>query len=69
MQQFNLPNLHEMNDSQVRAWVASLTTEVVYQYLTPITEAIMDRMGPSARVSTSTYQPPKIVHLIDTRAG
>lgn len=63
-----IPRLETMTDEEVHLWVNSLTTELVYQHLTPLTEAIIKRMGPTARVSTSTFQPPKIIHVIERPA-
>lgn len=68
MENFIIPNLHTMSDDEVNAWVASLTTDIVYKYLVPITEALTHRCGLDARVSTSTYQSPKIVYLVENSA-
>lgn len=64
MSSFSIPDLRMMSDEEVRNWIETLTTPVVYAYLRPLTEAVMDRFGENARIATSTYQSPKIVYLI-----
>lgn len=64
MTHFSIPDLKGMTDYEVRRWIESLTTPIVYAYLHQLTEAIIERFGENARIATSTYQPPKIVYLV-----
>lgn len=64
MNDFQIPNLNTMSDEEVKTWVESLTTPIVYKHLSLLMEIIMERFGGDASVSTSTYGSPKIVHLV-----
>lgn len=64
MNDFKIPNLNTMNDEEVKMWVESLTTPIVYKHLSMLMEIIMERFGGDASVSTSTFGSPKIVRLI-----
>lgn len=68
MNKIKIPNLAVMSDEEVKTWVGTLTTDLVYKNLAAITEAVMERLGEDARISTSTYQSPKIVYLVENSA-
>lgn len=65
VQQLVIPNLAAMNEDGVKRWLSTLSTDEVYANYASINYALMKRFGNNARVSTSTYQAPKLVYLLD----
>lgn len=65
MKNITIPNLHGMQEDEIKNWVSTLTTPDVYANLKQLTEAIMDRLGHNARIATYSFHPPKVVYLLD----
>lgn len=64
-QSVTIPDLHQMSDEEVRQWLTSLTPNVIFANYKPLHDAIMTRMGRTARIITFTHKPPTIIHVVD----
>jgi len=62
---FALPDFRSMSDDEIIKWFSTLTTPLVLQHLALLSRAVIERFGPDAHISTSTFQPPRIVFLVD----
>ena len=64
MKELTIPNLTNMSDEEVKAWIATLTTPTVYKHMATLVDIIVNRFGNNASVTTSTYGQPKVVYLV-----
>lgn len=63
-QRIPIPDLTHMTDEQVKEWLSTLSNDQVYANFSQINHALMQRFGPSARVTLSTYQKPRLIYVL-----
>jgi hypothetical protein len=64
MNRLALPNFEVMDEAEIKEWISSLTTETVLANLPILSRAIVNRLGDSFGISTSTYKPPKLIPIV-----
>lgn len=59
-----IPDLAGMSDKEVEAWLATLTSNIIYANFAKLNYAIMDRFGENARITTATHGTAKVIEVI-----
>lgn len=65
MHELAIPEIEQMSDHEIHDWFATLSKETVYANLTALHRLVTRRFGQAARVVVATYQPPRIIEIVD----